>query len=145
MIPTIPILFALLSAVPGATDQDMPGRFLVALAKVEGGPRMGDHGRAIGPFQIRRGYWHDAIEQRPALAVQGYASCTNWAYASQVVLAYAERHARVAWSTQNYARVAMIHHAGPTGARQGRGREFGRRVLNLMNVKKTIDRPAVET
>ena len=85
---------------------------------------VGDNGRAIGPYQIHRQYWQDAVQFRPSLGGT-YESCRETAYAEQVILAYWDRYATPAIKT--YAKfhtldrlataeiLARIHNGVPSG------------------------------
>ena len=77
-----------------------PTPILDAIEKVEtGGQRdpanaIGDGGKALGPMQIHRVYWLDAVEQDPSLVANGetYDSVRDRAYARRVVMAYWSRY-----------------------------------------------------
>jgi hypothetical protein len=74
---------------------------------------IGDGGRAIGPYQIHRVYWQDAIEHEPSIGGQ-YEDCRDAAYAERVILAYWDRYAPD-WRHETLARV---HNGGPKGHRK---------------------------
>lgn len=109
------ILASLAAAVPPPSDYNTD-RILDAIRQVETGGckdpanAVGDGGRAIGPFQIHRGYWQDALEHDPSIGGV-YGDCKNEAYARRVVLAYMSRYCKV-WTDEN---VARIHNGGPAG------------------------------
>ena len=96
-----------------------PTPILDAIEKVEtGGQRdpanaIGDGGKALGPMQIHRVYWLDAVEHDPSLVANGetYDSVRDRAYARRVVMAYWNRYAK-SWDAQTLAR---IHNGGPKG------------------------------
>ncbi len=71
----------------------------------------GDSGRAIGPYQIWRAYWADALEYDPSIGGT-YQDCRNAAYAERVILAYWHRYAPPAPTAEQLAR---IHNGGPKG------------------------------
>lgn len=87
----------------------------------------GDGGRAIGPYQIHRIYWLDAIEFRPALG-GGYEDCRQREYAERVVAAYMERWVPDAWANKNARIIARTHNGGPTGATKRSTLRYWRRV-----------------
>ena len=62
---------------------------LDAIRQVESGGRdlTGDGGRAIGPYQIHRRYWQDAVRLDPSLGGT-YNDCRNEQYARRVVRVY---------------------------------------------------------
>ena len=91
---------------------------LHAIHMVESGGRSvapdGDGGLAIGPFQIHRAYWADAMKQEPELGGV-YEDCRKLDYAERVVRAYMQRHAATAWSLGDAQTIARIHNGGPQG------------------------------
>lgn len=116
------IVLGLMASVASAAlppkDYDLD-RILDAIRQVETGGckdpanAVGDGGRAIGPFQIHRAYWQDALEYDPSIGGV-YADCRNEEYARRVVVAYLSRYCKV-WSDEN---VARIHNGGPAGHRR---------------------------
>jgi len=77
---------------------------------------VGDGGKALGPYQIHRVYWQDAVKRDPSLVANGqtYDSVRDAAYAERVILAYWSRYAP-SWDAQTLAR---IHNGGPAGHRR---------------------------
>ena len=75
----------------------------------------GDDGLAIGPFQIHRVYWEDAVAFEPGLAGT-YQDCRRRDYAERVVAAYMRRYAPTAWEIGDGETIARVHNGGPTGA-----------------------------
>lgn len=77
---------------------------------------IGDRGKAIGPYQIHKCYWEDAVEFDPSIG-GSYKDCMNRAYAERVVVAYLNRYAtaRRIGSTPTYEDMARIHNGGPNG------------------------------
>jgi hypothetical protein len=116
MLTYLTIVLALAIAPPAGFD---PTPILDAIEKVEtGGQRdpanaIGDGGKALGPMQIHRVYWLDAVEHDPSLVANGetYDSVRDRAYARRVVMAYWSRYAK-SWDSQTLARV---HNGGPKG------------------------------
>jgi hypothetical protein len=112
------VLASLASAVPPPSDYDTD-RILRAIRQVETGGcadpanAVGDGGRAIGPYQIHKAYWQDAVEYDRSIGGT-YADCRNEAYARRVVLAYMSRYCK-AWTDET---VARIHNGGPKGHRK---------------------------
>ena len=78
---------------------------LNAIRWVESGDRPdarvpdGDDGLAIGPYQVHRVYWRDAVDFDPTLAGD-YQDCRRGSYAERVIQAYMRRHAPDAWAAQ---------------------------------------------
>ena len=104
------IVMVLLMGADAVAQSD---RLLDAIEQVESGGKVnavGDNGRAIGPFQIHRVYWQDAVEHS---GIGGtYADCRNEEYARKVVRAYMARYAPKDASDEVFAR---IHNGGPKG------------------------------
>ena len=116
MMTYLAIVLTLAIAPPAGFD---PTPILDAIERVETGGHadpanaVGDSGRALGPLQIHRVYWQDAVEHDPTLVANGetYASVRNRAYARRVVMAYWSRYAK-SWDSETLAR---IHNGGPKG------------------------------
>jgi hypothetical protein len=114
------LTIALLLAINPPAGFD-PRPILDAIRAVEtGGHRdpsnaVGDNGKALGPYQIHRVYWQDAVERDPSLVADGqtYDNVRDAAYAERVILAYWSRYAK-AWTHEQLAR---IHNGGPRGAK----------------------------
>ena len=112
------LILTLVLAVQMPANFD-PRPVLDAIRQVEtGGHRdpanaVGDNGAALGPYQIHRVYWQDAVQFDPSLVANGetYANVRNQAYAERVVMAYWSRYAK-SWDAQTLAR---IHNGGPKG------------------------------
>ena len=73
-------------------------------------PPAGDGGDSIGPLQIQRAYWSDAVE-RSGLKGE-YRDCLKLPYAEKVVIAYWNRYAPKKATPEQLAR---IHNGGPKG------------------------------
>jgi len=103
------LIIAILS-VPAFAQSD---RLLDAIRQVESGgdcTLVGDGGKAIGPYQIHREYWHDAVEADKSLGGT-YQDCRSEAYARRVVKAYLKRYGR----GKSDEAMARIHNGGPSG------------------------------
>lgn len=88
---------------------------LSAIRQVESGGNdqaVGDNGKAIGPYQIHRVYWQDAVDFDKRIG-GSYEDCYDPEYAKKVVRAYMKRYAPKDASDETYAR---IHNGGPRGA-----------------------------
>jgi hypothetical protein len=96
-----------------------PRPILDAIRAVETGAEtdpanaVGDGGAALGPYQIHRVYWQDAVDRDPSLVANGqtYQNVRDAAYAERVILAYWSRYAP-SYDAQTLAR---IHNGGPKG------------------------------
>lgn len=110
----IMIASLMLAATPAFAEQVSMDKFLDAICKVEsrGNPNaVGDNGKAIGPYQIWREYWEDAVKFDKSLG-GSYSDCKDPAYARRVVRAYLARYAPKGASWEDMAR---IHNGGPKG------------------------------
>lgn len=90
-------------------------RLLDAIRQLESGGRdlTGDGGRAIGPYQIHRRYWQDAVRLDPSLGGT-YNDCRREQYARRVVKVYLAHYGKGKTDEQ----MARIHNGGPTGHRK---------------------------
>lgn len=92
-------------------------RFVKALHFVEASSKMnppdGDSGKAIGPFQIWRAYWQDAVEYDPSIGGV-YDNCRDYNYAKKVVTAYMNRYAKSAILSNDFETLARLHNGGPS-------------------------------
>lgn len=89
-------------------------KFIEAIRKVESegqtGIIIGDSGKALGPLQIHRKAWIDALEQSPAIGGR-YADCTNLVYSEQIFRAYQQKYAKkTGLKPEN---MAKLWNAGP--------------------------------
>ena len=72
---------------------------------------VGDEGKAIGPYQIWKAYWQDAVEWDKSIGGE-YQDCMKKAYAEKIVRAYWKRYAPKGATIEQLAR---IHNGGPRG------------------------------
>lgn len=94
------------AAVATAQPSD---RLLDAIRQVESGGKdlVGDGGKAIGPYQIHREYWRDAVEHDPSIGGT-YTDCHSETYSRRVVRAYLTRYGKGRTDEQ----MARIHNGG---------------------------------
>jgi Destabilase len=106
--------------------------FIAAIHKTESSGKMhppdGDHGKAIGPFQIHYLYWRDAVRNHPELKQRGYQKCRDYSYAIQIVKNYLQRYASSAWKQGNWEILARIHNGGPDGSQEVATLDYWNRV-----------------
>ena len=116
MLTYLIVAVSLAIAPPAGFDSEP---ILDAIERVETGGHadpanaVGDGGKALGPMQIHRVYWADAVEHDPTLVANGetYQSVRDRTYARRVVMAYWSRYAK-SWTSEELAR---IHNGGPKG------------------------------
>jgi hypothetical protein len=112
---------------PAGTDID---RILDAIQKVETGGEadpanaVGDNGKAIGPMQIHRSYWKDAVQFDPSIGGT-YADCRDEDYARRIVVAYMTRYA----PDWNVRIIARIHNGGPRGHKNPKTVNYANKVF----------------
>ena len=105
------------AAFVAASANAQSDRLLDAIEQVESGGRVhavGDNGKAIGPMQIHRVYWQDAVEHDPSIG-GSYSDCRDPQYARRIVRAYMYRYAPKGASDEVLSR---IHNGGPKGHRK---------------------------
>ncbi len=80
----------------------------------------GDGGLAIGPYQIHRIFWLDAVKHDPRLGPahgHDYQDCRKREYAERVIEAYMRKWVPAAWQAGDAEVIARTHNGGPDGAR----------------------------
>lgn len=108
-------------------------RLIYGIWLVESGgsanPKDGDGGKAIGPFQIWKVYWQDAIEHRPDIG-GSYEDCRDIVYARRIVYAYFDRWA----SGQTVENKGRCHNRGCNKSRwHGKaGDDYWARILKAL-------------
>jgi len=128
------VVLAIVLAWPAA-DTSRHRAILDAIRLVESGGRDdcpdGDGGLAIGPYQIHRVYWQDAVAHDPRLGPRhgfGYEDCRRRGYAEQVIEAYMRRWVPSAWQGARAEVIARTHNGGPKGATSPATSGYWRRV-----------------
>ena len=99
---------------------------------------VGDGGKAIGPYQIWKVYWQDAIDYDPSIG-GSYRDCFNREYAERVITAYMNRYAtenRIG-RTPTKEDIARIHNGGPNGYRNNSTVSYWKKVENVL---RNLDR-----
>ena len=97
---------------------NLDNKFIRALHMVESSGRVGkivgDNGRALGPLQIHKAYWQDAVTFDDTIG-GSYSDCTKLAYSIKIVNAYLNRYAEKAILSHDYKKLARIHNGGAKG------------------------------
>jgi len=89
---------------------------------------VGDEGKAIGPYQIWRAYWQDAVEFDKTIGGK-YEDCMNKAYAEKIVRAYWKRYAPKGATIEQLAR---IHNGGPKGHTRSATLKYWKKIVKEM-------------
>jgi hypothetical protein len=90
-------------------------QFVRAIHLTETGGRqgaiVGDNGRALGPLQIHKACWQDAVSYGKFGGK--YSDCTNLAYSEKVLSAYLNRWASKEIESKNFEALARCWNSGP--------------------------------
>ena len=129
------LLLSLVLAVASPAQQVSMERFLEAIRQVEShgnDKAVGDNGKAIGPYQIWKAYWQDAVEFDKTIGGK-YEDCFNRGYAERIVVAYLNRYAPegASWET-----LARIHNGGPKGYKIKATAEYWQKVKRELETQK---------
>lgn len=136
------VVFVFLSVLAyGNTNTNTDHRKLLdAIRQVETGGHpnpseaIGDGGKALGPYQIHRIYWLDAVEFDKSIGGK-YTDVKNKDYAEKVILAYWKRYAtkrRIGREVSDEDR-ARIHNGGPNGFKKKATIPYWKKVKQLLN------------
>ena len=105
---------------------------------------VGDGGASLGPYQISRAYYNDAVEQDPSLhdGGKGYVNVMgpgSMEYSERVIQAYMDRYAteRQLDHPASDEDIARIHNGGPNGYRWHSTLKYWRKVQD--NYERGID------
>lgn len=110
------ILAAVFGLAAGSSSAaPLPKNLLHAINMVEASGRTnnvpaGDHGKAIGPFQIHEKYWQDAVGYDKSIG-GSYRNCQDYAYSVKVVTAYCNKYAKEAVASGDLRVLALTHHS----------------------------------
>ena len=109
---------------------------LAAILAVEGwlGPgTFGTNGER-GPYQITRACWQDAN-----MPTGTFEDCDFPSYAQQVMLRYWKRYCPEALKNKDLAKLAAVHHFGPTGkpGKMAVKDTYVERVMNLVKDRQS--------
>ncbi len=119
-------------------NAEVPRRLMDAIRIVESGnddSAVGDNGNAIGPYQIWRSYWKDAVQFDKSIGGK-YEDCFNREYSEKIVNAYMDRYAieRRLGRTVTMEDIARIHNGGPNGYRKKATQSYWEKVLSIMKI-----------
>jgi hypothetical protein len=122
------ILSAVLCLVPPTVDTRPLLDAMYAVESTSGKNLVGDGGKAIGPYQIWREYWQDAVEHDPSIG-GSYRDCMDKAYSERIIRAYWARYAPKGATVEQLAR---IHNGGPKGHRLSGTLKYWRKIVKAM-------------
>jgi hypothetical protein len=99
----------------------LPQKFVRAIHQVETGGRTGaikgDQNRALGPLQIHKAYWQDAVSYDKTIGGR-YEDCADLAYSVRVMTAYLNRYQKTAIQKNDFQTLARVHNGGLNGAKK---------------------------
>ena len=127
----VPLVFSFAAPLQSRLRRDVLDAIRLVESSGRDDCRDGDGGLAIGPFQIHRVYWLDAVQAEPALgpaAGHDYQDCRDRRYAERVVAAYMQRYVPSAWLRGDAEVIARTHNGGPRGAQKNATDGYWRRV-----------------
>lgn len=104
----VTLLLSIVCCVPPSINTTP---LLNAMYQVESGGGkyiVGDGGKAIGPYQIWKAYWQDAVEYDKTIGGK-YEDCYNKEYSEKIIRAY---WARYAPKNATLEQLARIHNGG---------------------------------
>ncbi|MCL5280872.1 MAG: transglycosylase SLT domain-containing protein [Planctomycetes bacterium] len=120
----------LMPRTAGTPPEDPMDRLLDAIAVVESRDNpgaVGDHGRALGVYQIHRSYW---AEGTGLLGVTWkYGDARDPQKARQVVRAYLSYYGR----GKSLLDMARIHNGGPRGCEKAATLAYARKIEQVLN------------
>ena len=99
----------------------LPQKFVRAVHQVETGGRTGaikgDQNRALGPLQIHRAYWLDAVSYDRTIGGK-YEDCADLSYSVRVMTAYLNRYQKAAIQKNDFQTLARTHNGGLAGPKK---------------------------
>jgi hypothetical protein len=122
------ILSTILCLVPPTVDTRPLLDAMYAVESQEGKYLVGDGGRAIGPYQIWREYWKDAVEWDKTIGGR-YEDCMDKAYSERIIRAYWSRYAPKGATVEQLAR---IHNGGPKGHLRSGTAKYWKKIVKAM-------------
>jgi hypothetical protein len=122
------ILSTVLCIVPPSVDTRPLFDAMYAVESNRGKNLVGDGGKAIGPYQIWREYWQDAVEHDKSIGGE-YKDCMDKAYAEKIIRAYWARYAPKGATVEQLAR---IHNGGPRGHKHSATVKYWNKIVKEM-------------
>jgi hypothetical protein len=137
VILLIGILVAPLAAGTRESDCDELELLLDAIAEVESGNNssaVGDRGRAIGMYQLHRGYWRDGI--RILKVKWDYSLAFKAEKSRRVVKAYLLHYGK----GRSLLDMARIHNGGPNGYEKKATVPYARKIAKILYEQQDLPR-----
>jgi hypothetical protein len=91
---------------------------------------IGDEGKALGPYQIWRVYWTDAVQHDKTIKGT-YEDCGKSEYSRKVVKAYLRRYGKSFIENKEWENLARIHNGGPKGHKKSATLKYWEKVKRL--------------
>ncbi len=113
------LAFLCLAAKSHKPTLAIPATLVNAIHQVEAQGKMenvaaGDNGLAVGPLQIHRVCWQDAVEYDKSIGGT-YEDCKSYSYSVKIFTAYLNRYGKQFIQTNNYEYLSRIWNGGPNG------------------------------
>ena len=105
------VVLAVFSECCNADDVQLLDAIMKVESKGDINCKDGDNGKAIGPYQIWKSYWEDAIEYDHSIGGT-YQDCRKKDYSEKIIRSYWKRYAPINATDEQLAR---IHNGGPKG------------------------------
>lgn len=126
------LIFSILAGFVSGQAADLSPRFVKALHMVETSGRLGsilgDDGAALGPLQIHKAYWLDAIAYDKTIK-GNYSDCQDLAYSIKIVTAYLNRYAKKDIEENNLSNLARKHNGGPSGHKNKNTLNYAKKLI----------------
>jgi hypothetical protein len=111
----VSLFFALAISASGV-DYALQPSFVRAIHTVESGGRsgniIGDNGKALGPLQIHKACWVDALAHNPSIRGK-YSDCTNLQYSIMIMTSYLNKYEQKAVLNRQSIPLARCWNGGP--------------------------------
>jgi hypothetical protein len=131
-ISAVVLMLSFMVDSPRAVTDEPLDRLLDAIAQVEtrnDRRAVGDGGRAIGPYQIRRAYWEDGTR---FLGVEWeYEEAFNAEKSREVVRAYLLHYGK----SESVLQLARIHNGGPKGHEKQATLPYARKIQKHLEIR----------
>ena len=108
--------FILVNSLEISRDLEKFEKIWLILIQLESGGKpnaIGDNGKAIGPAQIHKAYWQDAVEYDKTIKGE-YKNCFDINYSKKIVYAYLLRYSK----SNNWEEWCRLHNSGPNWAKK---------------------------